>query len=264
MRNEGLYRGEVVHARLRPVAHKLSYKVFSLLTDIDRLDELGRRLKLFSYNRFGLTSVCDKDHFEGKPLRQSLDSIAAKAGMAHLVDRYLMLAYPRILGFVFNPITVFYGLDKAGTPRLMIYEVNNTFGQKQTYVLPVEETKTDGLIHQACAKTFYVSPFNNVEGDYAFHITPPSEEMTIGVALKTDGEPLLRAHFRGRHEPVTDTGLLKALLAYGWMSINVVVAIHFEALKLWLKGLRLRPRPKAPKSRIELPVLPRISHDSPR
>lgn len=252
MLSEGLYRGEVVHARLRPVEHKLAYPSFFILADVDRLERLNDRLKLFSHNRHGLISIQDRDHGDGSPLRSYLNEIAADAGLYDDINRFVMLTYPRIFGFVFNPITVYYGLDQEDQPRLMIYEVSNTFGQSQTYVLPVDETGEDGLISQGCKKSFYVSPFNNVEGEYLFHVTPAEQAITVGVALKTDDRALLRAHFRGKHHPITDKALGKALIAYGWMSLNVVAAIHFEALKLWFKGMRLKARPDAPKSRIEL------------
>ena len=143
----------------------------------------------------------------------------------------------------FNLVHHFHGLDDADEPVLMIYEVNNTFGQSQTYVLPVEADHGNGLIVQGCDKQLYVSPFNEVEGRYLFHVTPADENVTVGVALKTGDGPLLRAHFTGRRHPVTDRELARALAGFGWMTINVVVAIHWQALKLWFKGLRLRPNP---------------------
>lgn len=239
----GLYRGEVVHTRVRPVQHNLRYQVFSMLVDIDRLDGLAAKLKLFSANRPGLISIHEKDHGDGGSLRAWLDQKAAGQNLKGKIRRYCMLAYPRIFGFVFNPITVFYGLDENDQPLLMIYEVNNTFGQSQTYVLPVDDPREDGLIDQTCDKQLYVSPFNDVEGQYSFHVTPAGEQVTVGVALKTGEGPLLRAHFRGDHHPITDRELFKALVSFGWMTVNVVASIHWEAVKLWVKGLRLKPNP---------------------
>lgn len=239
----GLYRGEVVHVRQRPVRHRLSCKVFSMLVDVDQLEELAKGLRVFGANQPGLISIHEKDHGDGGGLRDWLDRKAAICGLPGRVSRYLMLAYPRILGFVFNPITVYYGLNADDEPVLMIYEVNNTFGQNQTYVLPVGTAREDGLIVQRCDKQLYVSPFNDVAGEYLFHVSPPKEELTVGVALRTGDGPLLRAHFRGTRHPLTDGQLLRALLSFGWMTVNVVAAIHWEALKLWFKGMRLRPNP---------------------
>lgn len=250
---EGLYFGEVVHGRVRPVLHKLHYKVFSVLFDCSTLDALGRRLRLFSHNRFNLFSLYDRDHGDGAlALPDYLEKIASRAGYAGTVERFLMLCYPRILGYAFNPLTVYYGVDAEGRVRLMIYEVNNTFGERQTYVLPVTQ-EGDGPIAQSCSKRLYVSPFNGPKGTYSFHLTPPLEDLTVGVALRDDEGPVLRAHFHGVREELTDAALLRAVAKTGWMTVKVTAGIHYEALKLWLKGMRLKPRPAAPERSIEYP-----------
>lgn len=248
---EGLYFGDVVHSRVRPVRHKLRYRVFSVLFDCSTLDALGRRLRLFSRNRFNLFSLYDRDHGDGSsPLNDYLETIASRAGYDGTVERFLMLCYPRILGYAFNPLTVYYGVDTADRVRLMIYEVNNTFGERQTYVLPVAQ-EGDGPIAQSCAKRLYVSPFNGPKGTYNFRLTPPLEELTVGVALRDDDGPVLRAHFHGEREALTDGALLRVLGKTGWMTVKVTVGIHYDALKLWLKGLRLKPRPAAPERAID-------------
>jgi len=247
---EGLYFGDVVHSRVRPVRHKLRYSVFSVLFDCSTLDALGRRLRFFSRNRFNLFSLYDRDHGDGSPLNDYLQAIASRAGYSGTVNRFLMLCYPRILGYAFNPLTVYYGVDAEGRVRLTVYEVNNTFGERQTYVLPVAGDE-DGPIAQSCAKRLYVSPFNGPKGTYSFHLTPPLEELTVGVALRDDEGPVLRAHFHGEREELTDVALLRALGKTGWMTVKVMVGIHYEALKLWMKGLRLQPRPAAPERSID-------------
>jgi len=248
---EGLYFGDVVHSRVRPVRHKLRYSVFSVLFDCSTLDALDRRLRLFSRNRFNLFSLYDRDHGDGSsPLNDYLEAIASRAGYDGTVERFLMLCYPRILGYAFNPLTVYYGVDAEDRVRLMIYEVNNTFGERQTYVLPVTQA-SDGPIAQSCAKRLYVSPFNGPKGTYNFRLTPPLEELTVGVALRDDDGPVLTAHFHGEREDLTDTALLRAVGKTGWMTVTVMVGIHYEALKLWLKGLRLKPRPAAPERAID-------------
>lgn len=246
---EGLYLGTVVHKRLVPVAHGLRYSVFSCLFDCSRLDALDARLRLFSHNRFNLVSLYDRDHAGTRTLAGYLRGIADKSGRGGEVSRFMMLCYPRVLGYAFNPLTVYFGLDAGDRVRLTIYEVRNTFGGRQTYVLPAD-AGADGLIHQRCEKRFYVSPFNKVEGRYSFHVAPPGEQVTVGVALRTDAGPLLRAHFSGRRRPLSDRALLAALARTGWMTAKVIAGIHYEALKLWLKGLRPVPRPKATKAAI--------------
>jgi len=249
---EGIYFGEVVHSRVRPVHHKLRYRVFAVLVDCGALDALDRRLRLFSRNRFNLFGLYDRDHGDGTTISGYLDGIAARAGMGETVSRFLMLCYPRVLGYAFNPLTVYYGLDADDRVCLTVYEVNNTFGERQTYVLPATQ-QDDAAISQSCAKRLYVSPFNGPKGTYSFHLTPPLEELTVGVALRDAEGPVLRAHFHGKRAPFTDATLLRALAKTGWLTAKVITAIHYEALKLWLKGLRLQPRPKAPARAIDYP-----------
>lgn len=243
---EGLYHGTVVHTRIRPVRHTLRYRVFAVLFDCDRIDALHQRLRLFSRNRFNLFSLHDRDHGDGTRIESYLRGLAERAGMATTVERFMMLCYPRILGYAFNPLTVYYGFDADGHVRVTIYEVNNTFGQRQTYVLPAAPTREDGLIVQSCGKELHVSPFNAPGGTYAFHVTPPGEELVVGVSLRRADGPVMKAYFRGEREPLTDAALLRGLGLTGWMTVNVIVGIHWEALKLRLKGLRFEPRPAAP------------------
>lgn len=251
-----LYNGVVVHKRVRPIEHALRYRVFSLLLDCDGLPELARRLRLFSYNRFNVLSVHDGDHGDGRPLPDYLRAVAAKSGETD-VDRFLMLCYPRVLGYGFNPLTVYFGMGRDGRPRLIIYEVNNTFGERNAYVIPVDKGSSVKTVSQSCRKVLYVSPFNSVDGRYRFHLTPPGAEVTIGVALNNDEGPILKAYFRGTRSELSDRTLLSALLRNGWLSVKVISAIHLEALKLRLKGLRIVKRPPAPRAAVTFNSPPR-------
>ncbi len=245
-----IYRGEVVHARLHPVSHKLRYRVFSLLLDVDRVSEIDERLRLFSVDRFNLFSLRQRDHGhrDGTTLAQFVAEQVRHAGLQDQVARSVVLLYPRILGFAFNPLTVYWCLDASGEPLLMIYEVRNTFGEDVTYVLKAGEKHGTAWTH-GIAKAFYVSPFNDVEGDYTFHVTSPADDLTVGVALKTR-QPILRTHFRGQATALTDGALLKMFVAYPAMTAKIVGGIHWEAAKLWFKGLTLKTRPAPPEPRI--------------
>ncbi|MEL7228490.1 MAG: DUF1365 domain-containing protein, partial [Pseudomonadota bacterium] len=191
MERGSLYHGEVIHARLRPVAHKLRYRVFSMMMDVDRLEEEAARLRLFSLERFNLFSLYSRQHGhrdkngDGRALSKFAWGQVAKLGLTQEVERITMLFYPRLLGFAFNPLTVYFCLDHDGAPRAMIYEVRNTFGEDVTYVLKAGAPRGRAWTH-GIDKSFYVSPFNVVEGDYTFHVTRPDEDMTVGVALKTE------------------------------------------------------------------------------
>lgn len=234
---EAIYIGTVSHSRVHPVEHRLRYRVFSLMFDCERLDAINGRFRLLSYNRPNLFSVKDRDHGDGTPLRDYLSRIAQDAGCGDTVLRFLMLCYPRVFGYVFNPLTVYYGLDAEGRVRLLVYEVNNTFGQRTTYVLPVADGQ-DGTIAQTCSKRLYVSPFNTASGHYSFRITPPADRIAVGVTLKEDGVPILKALFAGERHPLSDLELVRALASVGWVTAKVIIGIHFEATRLWLKGLR--------------------------
>lgn len=246
---DGIYIGMVTHKRVRPIDHALNYRVFSLLLDCDNLDALDQSTKLFSHNRFNLISIHDRDYGDGTDLSEYLKNIAEKAGMDAEIKRFKMLCYPRVLGYVFNPITVYYGLDADGRTRLSIYEVSNTFGERKSYVIPAEPDGS-GHVWQQCPKQFFVSPFNVVSGVYSFHLSPLADDLTLGVVLKDDEKPVLRAHFHGKRKSFSDKNLLTALAQTGMMTLKVVIGIHYEAAKLWIKGLRTKVKPPAPTNAI--------------
>ena len=237
-----LYLGAVTHKRLRPRTHKFSYNVFATLLDCDKLEETGKCLRLFSHNSFNLFSLYDRDHGDGSQLPQYLRDVALGSGVGDDILKFYILSYPRILGYAFNPLTTYYCMNKSGDVVLMIYEVNNTFGERQTYVLPVEQHK-DGLVAQSCSKRLYVSPFNTDKGTYSFRVTSPASSLTVGIALRDETGPLMRANFHAQRSELSDKNLLGALARTGWMTVRVVIGIHWQAAKLWLKGISLMPRP---------------------
>lgn len=231
-----IYVGDVVHKRARPRRHALRYRVFSMLVDLDRLESLHEKLRLFSLNRFNLVSFVTSDFGprDGTSIAAFIRRKALAAGAGE-VARIRMLAYPRLLGFAFNPITVYFCDNAAGETVFMAYEVSNTFGEHHFYQSVVDGSA--GEIGHSAAKAFYVSPFNTLDGTYRFSIRPPGDNVFIGIALSTDEGGLLTAYFDGERRPLTDATLLKLLLAYPFMTAKVVVGIHWEALLLWLKGV---------------------------
>lgn len=249
-----LYLGRVTHRRLKPVGHRLCYRVFSALLDLDRLDELDRNLRLFSRNRFNLFSFHDRDHGDGKPanLAAYIRATLHAAGLA-ADGRILLLCYPRILGFAFNPLAVYYCHDAAGSLSANIYEVRNTFGGRHSYLIPAPG---DGeIVRQKADKVFHVSPFMEMATRYHFRLTRPGSDISVAIR-QTDAEGgVLHATFAGARAEMTDKALFGAFLAYPLMTLKVVAAIHWEALKLLLKGLKLvkgAPDPKAPVSVIRV------------
>ncbi|KPG01032.1 hypothetical protein IP86_06095 [Rhodopseudomonas sp. AAP120] len=246
-----LYVGDVMHARLKPMGHRFNYRVMSLLIDLDRLAEADRISPLFGVNRPALYSFHEKDHGDrdGSSLRAYIDRCAAAQGVDLTGGRVLLLTYPRLLGYTFNPLSVYFCYAADGMLALVVYEVRNTFGDIHPYVLPVRAGQLSAAgLRQAQDKLFYVSPFIEMAMRYHFRITPPGDVVKLRI-LETDASgPLLAATFNGRRRPLTTASLLRAFVALPLMTLKVMAAIHWEALRLWIKGARLVPRPPAPPS----------------
>ena len=243
-----LYFGEVMHARLKPIGHRFSYRVMSLLIDLDRLGAADRQSRLFGVNRRALYSFNETDHGmrDGSPLRAYAQRCAAADGIDLTGGRVLLLCYPRLLGYTFNPLSAYFCYRADGELALVIYEVRNTFGDIHAYVLPIKPGELSAAgIRQQQDKLFYVSPFIEMAMRYHFRVSPPGQTVKLRI-LETDREgPLLAATFSGRRRALTTTALLRSLFALPLVTFKIVAAIHWEALRLWLKGGRLIPRPNA-------------------
>lgn len=244
-----LYVGEVMHARLKPVPHRFQYRVFNLMIDLGRLDEAGCASPVFSVNRPNLLSFYEKDHGprDGTSLLAHARRALAQAGLDLPGGRVLLLCYPRLLGLVFNPLSVYYAYDAAGSLAGVIYEVRNTFGEHHSYVAPVVagEMSPAGL-RQERDKLFYVSPFNGMAMRYLFRLRPPACAIAVRILETDEAGPVLSATFKGARKPLTTRTLLAALAGVPLLTATVVGGIHWEALRLLLKGLRPVPRPEVP------------------
>jgi uncharacterized protein len=241
----GLYPGIVTHSRLKPRRHSLRYRIFMLLLDLDELDALDRDLRLFSVRGFNLAGFDPDRHGDGsgRPLKAQIEAQLAAAGIAH-GGRVRILAMPQILGSAFNPLTVYYCHRADGALSAILYEVNNTFGERHSYLIPADDAP---VVKQACDKGFYVSPFMDMDLAYAFRIRPPGEAVQVMIDVDDAEGRVLSAAFAGRREALTDRNLFRAWLAHPWMTLGVLAAIHWEAIFIWLKGEKIRRRPPAPK-----------------
>ncbi|MEZ5922905.1 MAG: DUF1365 domain-containing protein [Hyphomicrobiaceae bacterium] len=241
-----LYEGSVVHKRLVPRRHAFSYRVFALCLDVDEIDVLDRRLRLFSRNKRNLLGFRDSDLGARGPepvatkVRRLLDECGLTSCGAHIE----VVCYPRLLGYVFNPLSVYFCRESSGAIGAVVYEVSNTFGERKSYVIPAGEQAP--AIPQTCAKEMYVSPFTSASGTYGFHYIAPSDRIVIGVNFREDGQPVLKTHFRGERRPLTDATIAAAVARHPLMTLKVMSAIHFEALRLWVKGVPLVPRHSSP------------------
>jgi DUF1365 family protein len=245
-KTSAIYVGEVGHHRLRPLRHALRYRMFWLLLDLDELDELG--LRLLKRNAPAPLSFRDADHLDGSdvPLKLQVEALLAQAGIEPGGAIHL-LCMPRIFGYVFNPLSVYLCHGRDGGLSAVLYEVNNTFGQRHCYLLPVEPG-AQHPIRQSCDKRFHVSPFMEMALRYEFLISPPEEGVSVAVNAFDDAGPVIRTYFRGRRRSLTDAALLRVLLTHPLLTMKVMAAIHLEAAKLWLKGARFHRAPAPPEA----------------
>jgi len=251
-----VYEGAVFHERLKPVSHQLRYAVFSFLIDVDRLDEIAKTHRYFSRNKFNLFSFYDRDHGDGETddighyVREQLRdfNLAAPA-------KIFLLCYPRMLGYVFNPLSVYYCYDHSGALTAILYEVRNTFGGRHSYLAPVEQS-THKIEHET-NKRFHVSPFNEMNLQYHFKMRPPGQAIRLFIETCDGSGPVLNACFTGRAASLTDRKLLSLFWRYPLMTLKVIMGIHFEAIRLLAKGMRLKkgaPDPIEPVTLVESPI----------
>jgi len=242
-----IYAGHVVHKRLEPKRHGFSYRVFALSLDVDEIDRLDHELRLFSRGRRNALSFWDADLGDagGEPVGVKARRLLAAAGLSAYGARIELVCYPRILGYVFNPLSVYFCRDDRDNLGAVVYEVTNTFGERKSYLVRVGAAGGD-TVAQSCAKELYVSPFTAAEGSYSFHVVPPADRVVLGVALRSSGRPVLKTHFRGRRIPLSDGAIVGMLARHPLMTFKVVAAIHYEAFKLWIKGVPLVARHGSP------------------
>jgi len=233
-----LYEGFVTHHRLAPRVHKFRYSVFALLIDLDELPRLTEGSLLFKRNAWAALSFFDRDHGDGGDLKQWLDRLLACHGINAAGPRRV-LCYPRLFGFVFNPLSTWFCHASDGTLAAIVYEVHNTFGERHAYVLPVDPGNGRGNIpvRQECSKKFYVSPFLSMDCTYTFRIRPPRDDVMIAINETEANEPILTATFSGKRKPFSDAALLGVLLRHPLMTVKIIAAIHYEALRLMWKGV---------------------------
>ena len=241
-----IYRGTVTHRRLNPVGHLFDYRIFYMLIDLDELEILSDGIPFFSVDRRNLVSFFTRDFGDGSTadIKSRLLGQLQDHGLSENVRSIRLLAIPRLFGYAFNPLSTFYCFDAEDNLVALVYEVSNTFGEKHSYILPAGPANAKGLMKQACAKEFYVSPFMPMECRYEFSVLAPGETIALSIRQLHEGTPVMNASFVGERRVLNRRNLGRALLAFPFNSFKVFAGIHWEALKLWLKGMKLVPRPE--------------------
>ncbi|HEY4124309.1 MAG TPA: DUF1365 domain-containing protein [Rhizomicrobium sp.] len=238
-----IYNGFVTHTRTSPARHAFRYRVFSLLLDLDELDAFSQRSRLFAHNSRGIVSFHDRDHGDGRPLREWVKAKLSEANIG-ADGRIEVLCYPRLWGFVFNPLSVWFCRRSDESLAAVIYEVHNTFGERHAYVLPA--VADENVLDQTCGKNFYVSPFLSMDCSYRFRVEQPGDKVLIAIRESEGGNPVLAAAFSGTRQTLSDGNLALAVLRHPLMTLKIVVAIHFEAVRLWLKRVPSHAHIKRP------------------
>ena len=238
MINSAIYNGQVIHKRFKPKVHYFKYKVFSLLIDLSELDILDKKINFFSINKFNLISFHEKDHGErdGSSLNKWVHQNLEKNNIQTKDIKIKILCYPRIFGFVFNPLSVFYVYNLKDQLISILYEVKNTFGEQHTYIFKV--TKDSNLIQNNCSKKFHVSPFIEMDCTYFFRLLKPGNKISVIIDQYDNEDKILYASQDGRRSDLNSKHLIISYLKHPIMTFKIILAIHFEAFKLWVKGIK--------------------------
>ena len=238
IKHSKIYSGQVIHTRFKPKKHHFKYKVFSLLIDLDEIIEINKNLNFFSYNKFNLISFFDIDHGDrdGSNVKEWVKKNLIKKNIKFQNIRVEILCYPRIFGYVFNPLSILYIYNENNELISIFYEVKNTFGEQHTYIF---ETKDQTLIKNKCNKKFYVSPFIDMECEYNFSVTKPGDSISVVINQYDKEGKLLFASQDGKNQDLTTKNLILNYLKHPLMTFKVIVAIHYEAFKLWFKKVKL-------------------------
>ena len=239
MINSSIYNGQVIHKRFKPKVHSFRYDVFSLLIDLSELEKLDKQVNFFSYNKFNWISFYDKDHGDrdGSSLINWVQKNLRKNKISTENIKIKILCYPRIFGFVFNPLSVFYVYNSNENLISILYEVKNTFGEQHTYIFRIE--KDANLIQNNCSKKFHVSPFIEMNCNYFFRLLKPGNKISVIIDQYDAQDKILYASQDGIRTDFNTKYLVKSFLNHPLMTFKIIIAIHYEAFKLWLKGIKL-------------------------
>ena len=238
IKNSKIYTGKVIHKRFKPKEHYFKYNVFSLLIDLNELEQINKDLKFFSYNKFNIISFYDKDHGDrdGSSIKLWVKKNLRNIGIMKEDISIKLLCYPRIFGYVFNPLSTYFIYNKHSELISIFYEVKNTFGEQHTYIFKAQDEKT---VQNKCKKKFYVSPFIEMDCEYHFKTLNPREQLSVVINQNDKDGKLLFASQDGVSKDFNNKNLILSYLTHPLMTFKIIGAIHYEAFKLWAKRIKL-------------------------
>jgi DUF1365 family protein len=258
MTRSAIYDSVVRHRRFKPMGHKLRYSVYSLLVDIDEIDDLALRIPILSHNRWNLVAFHDVDHGprDGTDLRSWIEYIAADEDVDTGGPIQLMV-FPRILGYTFNPLSVWFIHGRDGRLNAVLYEIRNTFGHSHSHLVVLDDGDqgTGGALRHGFNKTLHVSPFFDQIGRYEVALRPPEEAFSVAITYFDEGDDrLLSASQQGSRTELTTGSLLRQFFTKPLLTFKVVMGIHVHAVRLVLKGATYRPVAPEPEAGFEVVV----------
>lgn len=240
--NSALYECHVFHKRFAPKEHSFAYRIFMFHLDLEELSEVARRVLLFGFNRWNVYSFRERDHLDfGKPtLRENVQTYLAREGVTLPPGhRITLLTLPRVLGYIFNPVSFYFCHAASGEPLCAIAEVGNTFGEMKPFLL--REPDAAGHFHLVAPKHFYVSPFSALDLEFEFRLQPPGSRLAMHIddleATAEGRRRILTSSLTGQRRPLTSAQLLWLSLKYPFITLKVIGLIHWHALLLWLQRI---------------------------
>ena len=250
-----LYVGHLWHERKSPVHNEFRYPIYCLGLDLDEIDALDAKLRVFSYNRPGLVSFWDRDHgpLDGSPLKPWITEVVSRVGIDLTGGRVVLLTLPRVFGTGFYPVSFWYCFGADSTPLAVLAEVQNTHRDHHNYLLHNNGAPFDWNSKPTATKVFYVSPFIQIEDvEYDFHFSQPGDDLSVVIRDTVEGTHIFTAAIKVRAHELTDSALIRTVASHGPVSGVALIRIHWQALKLIAKKVPFHQRVPAPSKRTSL------------